>query len=224
MSDVNQNFPIANGPIVNKDGTPTLSFLAWMRTLWVRTGSESGVASRDIEQLAVMAQGQGAGAARQAFSDTTAAQLTALLHPTAKADPTEAFLFTLAQATGRGPTKPTTYVLPASENISTGDLINAYVDAGVMTVRLADGSDPAKFCNGFARSGIASGSRGPVLFAGFNDKVTVSTGASEVWLSDVTPGAFTDTPPTTVGHLLQTVGTAVLGLGLAFDQGTYTIL
>jgi hypothetical protein len=115
-------------------------------------------------------------------------------------------------------------VFPASQAIAAGDLVNVYVTGGVMTVRKADASDPAKFCNGFSLTGIANAGSGPIQFSGFNDKVTVSTGAPEVWLSDVTPGAFTTTPPTTTGHLLQTVGTAVLGLGLAFAQGTYTIL
>lgn len=222
---LNQNFPIANTPIVDpKDGTPTLVFLAWMRTLFLRTGGEIGVSADELELLAILAQGNSERADVQARGVAEAAFLAALFRPKAKTDLTEAFLFSLANAAqGRTP-KPPGYVLPASEAIAGGDLLNIYVNAGVMTQRKADASDPTKFCNAFSLSATGNGLTGPVQFAGFNDKVAVGSGASEVWLSDVTPGAFTASPPTTSGHLLQTVGTAVLGLGLAFAQGTYTIL
>lgn len=220
---VAQNFPLTNGPIVNPDGTPTLTFLAWMRTLWVRTGSEQGVSSDDLAALAILAQAQGAKPDPEARSAADAAMLAALMRQPVKTDSAEAMLFALAMARS-APKASAGYVLPASEAIAAGDLLNVYVNAGVMTARKADGSDPAKFCNAFTLTGIANGSSGPVQFAGFNDRATVSSGASEVWLSDVTPGTFTNTAPTTSGHLLQTVGTAVLGLGLAFAPGTYTIL
>lgn len=222
---LNQNFPIANTPIVDpKDGTPTLVFLAWMRTLFLRTGGEIGVSADELELLAILAQSNSERADVQARGVAEAALLEALFRPKAKTDLTEAFLFSLAQARAGNAVKPAGYVFPASEAIAAGDLVNVYLLTGVMTVRKADGSDPTKFCNGFSLTGIGNGAMGPVQFAGFNDKVTVVTGQSEVWLSDVTPGTFTTTAPTTSGHLLQTVGTAVQGLGLAFAQGTYTIL
>lgn len=219
---LNQNFPLGNAPIVDpKTGIPTWTFFAWMRSLFERTGGEVGISSEDLELLAILAQGAGA---QQGGNDAQAATLQALFRPEAATDLTQAFLFALALTPAPSPGPAPGLVLPASEAIAAGDLVNAYVNTGVMTVRKADGSDPAKFCNGFSLTGIGNGSTGPIQFAGFNDKVTVSTGASEVWLSDVTPGAFTTTAPTTSGHLLQAVGTAVLGLGLAFAQGTYTIL
>lgn len=221
----NQNFPLGNAPIVDPaTGIPSLAFFAWMRSMWNRTGAEAGVSSDELELLAILAQGQSERADVAAREIGEGAFLEALFKPRANADLTQAFLFSLAQARQGRQAKPQGLVLPASEAITAGDLLNIYVLAGVMTQRKADGSDPTKFCNAFSLTGVGNGLTGPVQFAGFNDKVTVSTGASEVWLSDITPGAFTTTAPTTSGHLLQTVGTAVLGLGLAFAQGTYTIL
>ena len=221
---LNQNFPLGNAPIVDpKTGVPTMTFFAWMRSMFERTGGEAGVSADDLNLLAILAQAQTGTdlTAREMASD---AMLQAAFRQRVPADLTQAFLFSLALMQSPGTPKAPSYVLPASEAIAGGELVNAYLNAGVMTVRKANGADPTKFCNGFSLTGIASGATGPIQFAGFNDKVTVSAGASEVWLSDVTPGAFTTTAPTTTGHLLQTVGTAVLGLGLAFAQGTYTIL
>jgi hypothetical protein len=223
---LNQNPLVGNAPIVDpRTGVPTLAFFAWMRSLFERTGGEVGVSSEELELLAILAQGQSERADQPARALAESAYLEALFRPQPKTDVTQALLFAMAQAqaTQHRPTS-SGVVLLASEAIAAGDLTNAYVNTGVMTVRKADASDPAKFCNSFSLTGIGNAKTGPIQFSGFNNKVTVSTGAPEVWLSDITPGAFTDTAPTTAGHLLQTVGTAVLGLGLAYAQGNYVIL
>jgi hypothetical protein len=222
---LNQNPLVGNAPIVDpRTGVPTLAFFAWMRSLFERTGGEVGVSSEELELLAILAQGQSERADQPARSLAESAYLEALFRPQRKTDLSQALLFAMAQAQAQHRPASSGIVLPASEAIAAGDLVNVYVNTGVMTVQKADASDPAKFCNGFSLTGIGNGLTGPIQFSGFNNKVTVSTGAPEVWLSDITPGAFTDTAPTTAGHLLQTVGTAVLGLGLAYAQGNYVIL
>jgi hypothetical protein len=89
------------------------------------------------------------------------AYLEALFGPQRKTDLSQALLFAMAQAQAQHRPASSGIVLPASEAIAAGDLVNVYVNTGVMTVQKADGSDPAKFCNGFSLTGIGNGLTGP---------------------------------------------------------------
>lgn len=205
-----QNFPMVGGPVLDQKGNFTQSWLAFFRTLWDRTGQGAGLSTDDVAVLSLAARGGLGGIDRKARSLAQDAMLLALF---------------ASQRKPQIAASSVTINVTASEAISAGALVNVYLSGGAMRVRNADASDPTKFANGFVLVGIANGASGVVQFFGFNSAVTVATGQSEVWLSDVTPGAYMLTPPASgSGHLNQTVGTAVLGLGLAFQQGTYTIV
>lgn len=211
MSDP-ASFPLVGGAWFDPRGNPTQETLAFFRALWQRTGGGVGGASpEDAMLLSVLGQG---GAAR--------------FDPIARAQAEDAMLVAILAGGARRPsTSVQTGVQAAtpSEALNAGDLVNVYLSGGVMSVRQANAADPARFANGFV---LVSASIGvPVVIyptGAFNSAATVATGQGEVWLSDVTPGAFSLTPPTTTGHLLQTVGAAYQGAGLAFVQGDYTIL
>lgn len=104
----------------------------------------------------------------------------------------------------------------ATEDIGAHDFVNVYSSAGNARVRKAVANDPTKFANGFTRAAIVSGQAGFVLFVGVN-ATTVSASAPEVWLSDVTPGTFTISPPSTAGSIIQPLGVAVLGVGVSYS-------
>lgn len=104
----------------------------------------------------------------------------------------------------------------ASEAIAANDFVNIYSSGGAARVRKANANDPAKFANGYATAAIASGDTGRVFFTGTNP-VTVATAASEVWLSDATPGAWVATPPSAAGSIIQPLGAAIPSVGINFS-------
>lgn len=204
-----QNFPMVGGAWIDARGNPTQAFLAFCRALWNRTGQGSGVSADDLAVLTLLAQGQ-------SRPDVEARR---------RAD--DALLLALATRGARAQPSVQTGVQAAipSEALAAGDLTNTFLSSGAMHVQKATASDPTKFANGFVLTAAAIGV--PVVIyptGAFNSAAAVATGQSEVWLSDTTPGAFSLTAPSTTGHIVQTVGAAYQGAGLAFVQGDYIIL
>lgn len=105
----------------------------------------------------------------------------------------------------------------ASAAIATGKLVNIYDNAGVLSVRLADATDPAKFANAYALAPIANGDLGVVNFTGMNTSLAPAF-KGEAWLSETSPGDIQSTAPASAGSIVQIVGTAT-PLGLAFAPG-----
>ena len=120
------------------------------------------------------------------------------------------------------PPQPATnlsYVANTSEALSAGNFTNTYSNSGTLNVRKAVASDPTKFANGYVLANYGSGVAATVYFGGINSAVTVSTPASDIFLDDSTAGNFTSTVPTTRGHIIQKIGTALPGIGIAFHEG-----
>lgn len=107
-------------------------------------------------------------------------------------------------------------VIQSSEAIGGGRFVNVYNAGGDLRVRRAIASDPLRFANGYAPSGIANGASGAIFFMGLNSTVTVPDDAAEAWLSDSDPGGFALTPPSAEGSIVQSLGPAVAGLGIFF--------
>lgn len=114
--------------------------------------------------------------------------------------------------------------IQASESIAQGAFVNIYGSGASTRVRNADATDPAKFANGHAPDAILSGGSGAVFGFGLNASVVVSGPYSEVWLSDVTPGGFMTSPPTTEGHIIQSLGPAMPSIGILFFPQARVIL
>jgi hypothetical protein len=119
---------------------------------------------------------------------------------------------------------PATAEILASENIPHGSFVNVFNNGGATAIRLADASDPDKFASGFAPYTINSGSSGYVAFGGINTSVSVAQGVAQVWLSDTVPGGFATVPPSTPGHIVQALGSAIPGAGIAFYPQGWVLL
>lgn len=108
-------------------------------------------------------------------------------------------------------------VAVTSENLSAGDLVNFWSDAGTLKVRKADASNnrPA---HGFVLNSVASGNNATVYLEGTITGLTGLTPGARYWLSATTPGGVTTTIPTTSGHIAQEVGIAISTTELSFER------
>jgi hypothetical protein len=106
----------------------------------------------------------------------------------------------------------------ASEAINAGAFLHYDNNAGAGSVRNAIATGLSTCANCFTLDAIPMGSLGSVYFFGMNTAASpsIATPAPMVWLSETTPGGFQTSAPTTAGHIIQALGPAVLGTGVAF--------
>jgi hypothetical protein len=116
-----------------------------------------------------------------------------------------------------------TKILPASENLSAGNIVNVWNDSGTAKVRKADGSDAGKFAVGFVLSSVNLGENATVYFEGTITGLTSLTPGDIYWLSDTTPGGTTNTAVITSGSILQPIGYAVSATEISFEPGEFII-
>lgn len=100
-------------------------------------------------------------------------------------------------------------VVPASEALAAGNLVNLYSNSGIESARKADGSTTGKECSGFVLAAVASGANATVYRSGQNTAVTGLT-PGDAWLSATTPGGIQATPPTGSGQTVQKVGKVIM--------------
>lgn len=105
----------------------------------------------------------------------------------------------------------------ATEALFAGAFIHIDGSGTDVVLSLADASNPLKFCNGFAPAAIDVGETGLVCAFGINAASGPPIPASQVWLSDTVPGNFTTTPPSTQGHIVQSLGVAIPSLGIFYS-------
>lgn len=103
-----------------------------------------------------------------------------------------------------------------SENLAAGAFVNIYNNSGTPTARNADASVAGKPANGYVLAGTTSPAAAQVYGGGVNTAVSAVTGG-EVYLSDVTPGGFTSTPPSTSGHVVQRIGSGATTTAIVFN-------
>jgi hypothetical protein len=127
-----------------------------------------------------------------------------------------------SQIGAEGPTE-SAIVVPASENLSAGDFVNLWPNAGVMNVRKATAAQPGYECSGFVITSVTAGQSVTVYLAGKNNLLSGLT-LGPVFLS-TTPGLVSSSPPTVSGQVVQPVGYAIspsavmLQLGLPIRLG-----
>lgn len=100
-------------------------------------------------------------------------------------------------------------VIASSENLSAGDYVNIWSDAGTAKVRRADASTSGKHAHGFVIDTTASGADAQVYFEGRNSHLSALT-PGDVYLS-TTPGKVTSIAPSGSGQIVQKLGVAVSG-------------
>lgn len=91
---------------------------------------------------------------------------------------------------------PATQSILASENLSAGDFVNVYNNAGTPNVRLADSSNSRR-ADGYVLSSVTSGNNATVYFEGANNQLSGLTAGQRLYLG--TLGNATATVPTVGG-------------------------
>lgn len=111
---------------------------------------------------------------------------------------------------------PDTVVLPAMEAIAAGAYVNIASNAGVFSVRNADGSTTGKQADGFVLAAIASGASGTIYLSGINTAVTGQV-PGLVFLSATALGAGAAAGAATAGQTYQQLGMAISATAVQFD-------
>ena len=106
-------------------------------------------------------------------------------------------------------------VAVASEDLSAGDLVNIYDNAGTATVRKADASNVRR-AHGFVKDAVTSGANATVYLEGTITGKTGLTPGAAVYLG-TTAGSLTATAPATAGQIVQEVGAAVSATEVTFE-------
>jgi hypothetical protein len=109
-------------------------------------------------------------------------------------------------------------ILPASENLAAGDLVNVWNDSGTAKARKADATTAGKEANGFVLSAVTLGNNATVYFDGTDTQLSSLTPGAAYYLA-TTAGGVTDTPPSGSGNVLQRVGRALSATELTFEPG-----
>ena len=110
-------------------------------------------------------------------------------------------------------------VLPASENLSAGDFVNIWSDAGTLKVRKADATSGfTKSADGYVKSAVTTGQNASVYFEGTNANLSGLTAGSKYYLH-TTAGGVTTTAPTTSGYIRQYLGKALSATELSVEIG-----
>lgn len=105
-------------------------------------------------------------------------------------------------------------VLPSSENLAAGDLVNVWDDAGTSKVRKADNSNNRRAV-GFVLAGVTAPANATVYLEGTISGLTGLTPGAAVFLG--TLGAATATAPSAAGSISQEIGIAVSATEVSFE-------
>lgn len=112
-------------------------------------------------------------------------------------------------------------ILPASENLAAGDLVNVWNDAGTSKVRKADNSNNRRAV-GFVIAGVTAPANATVYLEGTITGLTSLTPGATVFLG--TLGAVTATAPSGAGVISQQVGTALSATEVTFEPQPTVLL
>lgn len=111
-----------------------------------------------------------------------------------------------------------TFTVMSSENLSAGDLINLWDDAGTLKMRKADNTSTTKRADGYIEAAITSGNTGsPTVGGGLVSGLSGLTLAADYYLG--TNGGVTTTPPSASASIVQYVGRAKSATELVFVPG-----
>lgn len=107
--------------------------------------------------------------------------------------------------------------LVTSENLSAGNIVNIYDNAGTPTARKADATTAGKEGVGFVLAGSTSPAAALIYFEGTITGLSGLTPGARYYL-DTTAGLVTTTPPSATGNVLQYIGRAVSATELSFEH------
>jgi len=103
-----------------------------------------------------------------------------------------------------------TQTIVAYEDLAAGDFVNVFNDGGTTKVRKADASGGnAKKADGFVLATVLTGANATVYYGNINNQLSGMTKGAVQYLSGSTPGARTETAPSTAAYIVQRLGKAV---------------
>lgn len=115
-----------------------------------------------------------------------------------------------------------TEVMTTSENLSAGDFVNIWNNAGTRTARLAD-AQSGRAAHGFVLASSTSGQNATVYKAGSNTALTSLTPGAEYFLG--TAGDATASPGIAApAQLIQSLGYAAAATEIAFTFQSPTLI
>ena len=108
----------------------------------------------------------------------------------------------------------------SSENLTAGNAVNVYNNAGTLNVRKADGAAAGKPADGFVIANVTS----PAAATVYLEEATISglsgfTPGADVFLDVTTPGLITATVPVGAGKVAQLLGKALSATEVLFRRG-----
>ncbi len=103
-----------------------------------------------------------------------------------------------------------TQTIPSFENLAAGDFVNIFSDSGTTKVRKADASGGnAKKADGFVLASVTAPANATVYYGNINNQLSGMTKGEIQYLSGSTPGARTETAPSTAAYIVQRLGKAI---------------
>ena len=99
--------------------------------------------------------------------------------------------------------------LPAFENLTAGDYVNTFNDAGTLKARLATATTATKPASGYVNDTVTAGNTVTVFRDGINPNVSGLTVGDLQFLSDTTPGGVTAIKPSAGSSFIQQLGEAL---------------
>ena len=115
-----------------------------------------------------------------------------------------------------------TQQIVASENLSAGDFVNIWNDAGTAKVRKADATTAGKEAHGFVLSAFSSAANATVYFEGSNTAVSGRTPG--VQFLSTTAGSTSTTAPSASGNVVQRLGFATSATVINFQSMSPIVL
>lgn len=113
-----------------------------------------------------------------------------------------------------------TVSIVASENLSAGDFVNIYDNAGTVNCRKADNTN-GRPANGFVLSAVTATQSATVYLSGQNTQLSSLTRGANYFLG--TGGGVTTTAPSTTGYVIQYLGRAYATTAISFNDNGYAI-
>ncbi len=110
-----------------------------------------------------------------------------------------------------------TIVLPASEALLAGDMVNVWDDGGTIKVQKATAADNTKPAHGYVVAGYDLGANATIYTDGYLTTTGLTAG-SKYFLSAAAAGEITATAPSGSAQVVQLVGFALSATKLAFEQ------
>lgn len=113
----------------------------------------------------------------------------------------------------------------AFEDLAAGDFVNVFLDSATTKVRKADASGGvAKKADGYVLAAVSTGANATVYYGNINNQLSSKTKGAIQFLSGSTPGATTETAPSTAAYIIQKLGKAVSATEMIVEiQDTITL-